>query len=223
VATDFVYDITFHNVHSNGNIDILDTGRAARGIEFFNMVGTSGSVYPDFQGASSGVWTDQRGVVYRKFENGVVHYTDPDGVLEIRGTDGATDRFQVDATGVKIGANDYIDTAWADYSVATPTAETGTFTSASSTGRQKPVGKTRHITQTVSIPTPGSATGYVQVDLPVAKKAGVNFNFTASSNQGYSIIAKTVNDTTLRLQRIDGSSPIVAGAVIEFSGTYETA
>jgi len=53
--------------------------------------------------------------------------------------------------------------------------------------------------------------------------AGTNFAFVGTSNQNYNLRVETVSDTAIRITKYDGTSLIVAGAVLTITGDYEAA
>jgi len=234
-AEAFNYDVQFHNLNVNGgDIIVEDTGRAATSIEFYDMVGTSGSAYPTFQGGSSGLVTDERGYSFRKFVNGKEIYTDPDGGIRFDGTvtvrNAGVAAVTTAPTGLTVAAGRELNVgavnvagAWTGYTPAAPTAETGTFTAVSATGRHMKNGRTVNVHVAVTMTTIGGAAGFVDVAAPFPKAAGYFPTFHGSSSIGKSLRVQMVNDTIIRIQHYDNTSAIGAGLVLYVDGVYESA
>lgn len=114
--------------------------------------------------------------------------------------------------------------AWTPY---TPTisATSGTFTSVTTSGRYRQVGKTVSFTAQVNITTVGTAASTVLLGLPVQAAAtpfqvvsGRDNGVSGKSLYGFIIGGQSVT----RVANYDVTSAIAAGAILTISGTYET-
>lgn len=112
-------------------------------------------------------------------------------------------------------------------STYTPTvgAQSGTWTTVSATGSYVQIGRLCFVQILIVMTTAGTASGYMTVTLPFSANSGIasqSFNgldtFAARATAGYVL----VNGTSLIFTRADGTSPIVAGDQIAFSGWYIT-
>lgn len=116
-------------------------------------------------------------------------------------------------------------TAWTPYT-PTITAQSGTFTSASATGRYKTIGKTCFIELTITITTVGSASGAIAATLPSGITAQSNAVLHGRDNgfSGYVIQGLILASATsiTNILTYSNSSDIGAGASIILSGVFET-
>ena len=114
--------------------------------------------------------------------------------------------------------------AWTDYT-PTLTANTGTFTSASATGRYAEVGPICLFKINITITTNGTAAGYINATLPITAAAqahtiqGIEVSSTGVSLNGY--IASGASGVAVR--KYDGTYPGANGYVLVLSGFYEVA
>lgn len=113
--------------------------------------------------------------------------------------------------------DDYEEGTW----TPTVTAQTGSFTTVSGTGRYQKIGNTVHFFVSVTITDAGTATGGAIFTLP----------FTASGNWAASGVEVAAVFTALTcavfgangvILSYDGTSPIAAGRVLYISGHYAT-
>lgn len=119
-------------------------------------------------------------------------------------------------------------TAWTAYT-PTITTDGGNFTTASTAGRYKLIGKTCFFEANVTVTTVGgSASGAVRLGLPVTAGAGAGgYGYTANgqrANDNHMVIS-VINAASAYAQTVmyDGTSPVTAGLVMVLSGQYETA
>jgi hypothetical protein len=106
----------------------------------------------------------------------------------------------------------------------TITANAGTFTSVSATGRYITIGKLVFISIQITITTNGTASGDIVATLPVAANARCVLNGTdqgSTGTQGYGYT--TSASANLHIQRHDANYWGVNGAVLSLSGFYEIA
>lgn len=110
-------------------------------------------------------------------------------------------------------------TAW------TPTisANAGTFTSVSATGRYSTVGKIVFVAFKVNIVTNGTASSYIKATLPSTPAAHGNIiHGKEIAINGKAQQAEVVSSsTTMILSQYDGGYAGADGAVLEYSGFYE--
>jgi hypothetical protein len=113
---------------------------------------------------------------------------------------------------------------WIAYT-PTITANSGTFTSVSATGRSLKVGKTVHFAIVVTITTNGTAAGDVRATLPagVIASGGMACG-RADGVSGKQLQGLLVGGTSqLRITNYDNSYPGANGEVLRVAGTYESA
>jgi len=115
-------------------------------------------------------------------------------------------------------------TAWTNYT-PTITPASGTFTSASATGRYKQIGKTVFIQVAVSITTNGTAAGNVRVTLPATVAA---FHHVLSGREnnvtGYALNAVVAASTNyMYITKYDNTYPGANGYALCVTGVYEAA
>lgn len=110
--------------------------------------------------------------------------------------------------------------AFSSFSPATPTAVSGTFTSASATIKYKQVCKLVFFRGTLTITTLGTAAIRALVQLPVASIPGAYHPASALNQTGFAAATSAVNwDTTSYLSI--GLTGVASGDTIHFSGYYE--
>jgi len=236
-AEAYNYDIEFYNLNVNGG-DILveDTGRAAHGIEFYNMVGTSGSSYPTFQGTSSGIVTDERGYSTRRFTNGRETYTDPAGDIRYDSTvtvrNAGVAAVTAAPAGLTVAAGRELNVggtniagAWTTFTAAAPTSETGAFTTVSAAGKHLKSGRTVDLYIEIPIGSAGTATGFVDVVAPFPKQSATSYFpvLGGTSGSGKNLRAQFVNDSTIRITHYDNTTAIITGVTLYVDGRYEAA
>lgn len=117
-------------------------------------------------------------------------------------------------------AGNLTPTAWTVYT-PTVTAQSGTFTSVSATGRYIVIGKTVHVKIVVAITTAGSASGAVIATLPVTSYNGTEILAGRETNVSGIMLQGIVNSTNMYVFGYGNSSPISSGAGLNISGTYE--
>lgn len=114
---------------------------------------------------------------------------------------------------------------WTDYSPTT-TANSGTFTSQTTTGRYKQIGKTVFFKVLVNITTNGTAAGFIITTLPTNFKAGSTsvFPIIISGGVGGSATILTAGPgNTIGLFKYDGTYPGASAVGVYVSGSYEAA
>lgn len=113
-------------------------------------------------------------------------------------------------------------TAWTSYT-PTLTAGSGSYTSATATGKYKAIGKTIFVTITVSITTNGTAASYIGVTLPFISNNITNLLGRELAVNG-NIVVGTVYAATSLVQIVNGSNayPGATGALINIFGVYES-
>lgn len=108
------------------------------------------------------------------------------------------------------------------YTPAT-TAQTGTITTQSSSGRYQRHGKLVEFRARVTITTAGTGAGQLIIPLPVPARAGTTFPMTAmAGNSAQPLFAITLGDNLL-VTGAGGGTVIANGADIFVSGSYEAA
>lgn len=134
--------------------------------------------------------------------------------------DGTTGTLLQDS-GIATSTITNMTSAWTSY---TPTmaAGSGTFTSASATGRYKQIGKTVFVQIVATITTVGTASGFVSVTLPVTPNGWAVFTGKEGAVNGKAFGGSTNGSATLQLTNYDNTSPIVASAVLIVEGVYES-
>lgn len=111
---------------------------------------------------------------------------------------------------------------WTAYT-ETVTAAAGAFTTVAGAGRYLKSGKTVLFTFTVTITTNGTASGAINVSLPVAAQAAT-FNFSGREiTNGALAMIWTPDTTSLRIRKYDNTYLGADGDVITISGSYEAA
>lgn len=116
------------------------------------------------------------------------------------------------------------EAAWTAYT-PTITASSGTFTSVAATGRYLSIGKTIHISVTITITTNGTAAGFVKATLPATVGAG-NYVIAGRGNaaSGNMLMGRLLaSSTTLDVFNYNNSYPGNNGEVLMLSGVYESA
>ena len=124
------------------------------------------------------------------------------------------------------GGTNYTGGAWTT-ATPTPTPGSGSFTTASATTRWLQIGKIVFFQVTVVITTVGTASGRVDVPLPVAPVAanafylaGMEVNSTGFMLKG---LISTASGGTVQITNYDNTSAIGAGRSLNLSGVYEAA
>ncbi len=115
-------------------------------------------------------------------------------------------------------------TAWTTYT-PTITSTAGTFTTTSSSGRWKQIGKTVFISVAVTITTVGSATGFILATLPVNNNASTTAHLVGreAAVGGKTFIGKIASNQAELIFYDNTATSTVAGGVFQFSGVYEAA
>lgn len=116
-----------------------------------------------------------------------------------------------------------LQSAWAAWT-PTVTAESGTFTSASGSGRYQQIGKTILWSASLTITTAGTGAGGVKFTLPVAAHASAAH---IGSGRESAVTGVTIwvimNGVNGFIYRYDNASIIGSGRTIVASGSYEAA
>ena len=110
-------------------------------------------------------------------------------------------------------------TAWTTYT-PTPSCGTGTFTSASATGRYKQIGKTVFVQAALTVTTNGTCAGNMRMSLPLTSNGNAYAlsmfdNISASTG---SAVAST-DATTIRMFTVAGAYPTGFNPIV--TGVYE--
>jgi hypothetical protein len=118
---------------------------------------------------------------------------------------------------------DLADGTWTAY---TPTvfAGSGTFTSASATGRYSIIGKTVFFEVAISITTNGTAATFVGINTP-PNTVAVTSNIIGCGRDilgAGKMLQMFINGTTAGIVNYDNTYPGSSGAQISVSGTFET-
>ena len=151
------------------------------------------------------------------FTFGTNQITTPSGVnLTVNGT--------VNATGYSVGGTSFTG-AWSQ-TTPTPTATTGTITTASSIVRVNVIGKTAFVSLSVAITTAGTGSGALRVALPFTSSSSLP-SYTSLSCFSYSSTLLYLgeigsNSSTVLIYQNNGTSPIVNGLGMVCSGVVET-
>lgn len=118
-------------------------------------------------------------------------------------------------------------TAWTSYT-PTVTASAGTFTTVSATGKYKKIGRVVHYNIKVTITTVGTASGQVWATLPFTAESastifpvGVGYE-SAATGIFLAGFIPWYAPTQVYITKLDGTSAIVAGYVLNMCGTYES-
>lgn len=111
--------------------------------------------------------------------------------------------------------------AWTAYT-PTVTAGTGTFTTASATGRWQKIGKTVTGSVKVTITTNGTAAGYVRVTTPIAVRDNYSCLGRETAVNGNFLFCNAQSGGDFIIMLATGAYPGADGAVLEFTFTYET-
>jgi hypothetical protein len=110
------------------------------------------------------------------------------------------------------------------------TANTGTFTTVSASGRFQRIGKTASFMLEIDIVAVGTAAGTIFATLPVKANASLPSAFQVCSGREVSVTGKAVSGTTgnpdanhIDIVFYDGSFPGASGNKIVLGGSYEAA
>jgi hypothetical protein len=120
--------------------------------------------------------------------------------------------------------NSYLPQAWTPYT-PTITAGSGTFTTASGSGRYIRIGTTVHVSVVITITTVGSGSGAVGFTVPTLAQAA---NRQLGSGRvfaggGAMCQAYLVSTATAYVWKYDNTSVIGASVTLIVNGTYEAA
>lgn len=115
-------------------------------------------------------------------------------------------------------------TAWTTYT-PTVTAQTGTPTTVTATGRSKQIGKTIHAEMDVTVTTVGTAAAAMNVTLPLTaaafKYVGSAFEYTATGKSGAGFVKGDTAPTVIQVLNADGTTMWASGRGVAISITYE--
>ncbi|OMQ42826.1 hypothetical protein BKP54_21330 [Ensifer sp. 1H6] len=113
--------------------------------------------------------------------------------------------------------------AWDSYTPsATPAS--GTFTTATATGRYRVRGKSVEFSASLSITTNGTAAGGINISLPFQAAAGVGYALAADERAASGVLCRAsvaASGLTAQVFRYDNTYPGGNGAVIVISGVYQ--
>lgn len=131
------------------------------------------------------------------------------------------------ATATTINGVTIDNNAWSTYT-PTATAQTGTPTTVSATGRYKQIGKTVFASVRVTVTTVGTASGYMVVTLPVtgsssATGGGSSYEFSITGNGGITVMLGDNSTTTFRITNISAATYWVNGYIVSANVVYEAA
>lgn len=111
--------------------------------------------------------------------------------------------------------------AWSTF-VPTLSAGSGTFTSASATGRYKTLGKTTFITITITITTNGTAATYVRASLPNTSNTYCVLAGRGTQLSGNALVGQIdPSATAVLIFNYNNTYPGASGEVLVVSGVYE--
>jgi hypothetical protein len=112
---------------------------------------------------------------------------------------------------------------WTNYT-PTLTAGSGSFTSASVTGRYLKIGKLVHFTVGLSVTTVGTASSFFEISLPFTSGSVQNFAVAGrdSANGNAFIGVIDTGSTQLVIQEYNGGFGLVAGSSLNMTGFYES-
>jgi hypothetical protein len=114
-------------------------------------------------------------------------------------------------------------TSWTVYT-PTVTAQTGTFTTATASGRFKQIGKIVHFSAQIVITTNGTAADSVRATLPsTAQAANATFGAGRESSTGTLLLWFNQSTTIAQIVTTTGTYPGGNGRTLDISGTYEAA
>jgi hypothetical protein len=134
----------------------------------------------------------------------------------------------IDITGsVKINGTTAIDAlAWSTYT-PTVTAQVGTITTASATGRYKQIGKTVIAQVDVTITTAGTGSSSLQATLPVTAAsnnyAGSAYEYQNTGKSGACVIASALSTSLMNARDATGTTFIANTNKVVMTITYEAA
>jgi hypothetical protein len=124
------------------------------------------------------------------------------------------------ALSVAQGGTGDTGTAWTT-ATPTPTATSGTFTSASSIVAYKSIGKTVFCNGTITITTVGTGGGGIELQLPFTLKRAITFSGKENAVNGKVFGAGITTAGVIRLLNYDNTNPIAAGATFPFNFVAE--
>lgn len=144
-------------------------------------------------------------------------YTTADARLGVGADYGFLQALAAEATGLK-----WNDGSWTSYT-PTLTAASGTFTSATVTGRYIRVGKLVVVQQSVAVTTNGTAAGEARVTLPFTASSNINVGAGREVNVTGSMLQGEVNTTYIGWRNYDNSYPLGNSRTIFCTAAYEVA
>jgi hypothetical protein len=118
---------------------------------------------------------------------------------------------------------------WVTYAPGVPVSSVGAFTSATSTGRYKRLGKLVFVKVRISITTNGTAAGFTTIAMPftsvsIGATDGHIFAGQDTAVGGFMGVGKVANNSTnFSFTKYDGSYLGADGSNILFTGCYEAA
>lgn len=126
--------------------------------------------------------------------------------------------------GVAQGGTGDSGSAWTAYT-PTVTAQSGTFTSVTGTGRYKTIGKTTFVQIAVGITTNGTAGSWVIASLPNTAGSAVQILAGRATVLSTKMLQGQINGggTTVAILNYDNSYPGATGEQLVLSGVYESA
>lgn len=149
------------------------------------------------------------------------------GILTTAVTNTATNTTNIATNTTNIATNTASiaahEAAWTAYT-PTVSALAGTYTTSSASGKYLAIGKTVHLSVTVTITTVGTGT-FPQFTLPVAPSAiaAVVIHGWESGITAKSVYARGTSGSVVIASFYDATNPAASGAVLKLSGIYEAA
>ncbi len=118
----------------------------------------------------------------------------------------------------------FTSTLWVAYT-PTVSANVGTFSSVSATGRFAQTGKTVNFSIQVTITTNGTAADAVIATMPIVAQSANIFTFAGRENgvTGVGLVGFLITTSTIFIQRYDATYPGGDGRILAISGSYEAA
>lgn len=126
-------------------------------------------------------------------------------------------------TGLPVGGVAAV--AWATYT-PTVTAQTGTITTSSASGRFQQIGKTVFITVTCTITTAGTGSGNLTLTLPVNSNTSISIQVLRgieATTTGNDVRGLLTSGATMDIRDYKNAGVIVNAASVYLSGNYEAA
>jgi len=156
-------------------------------------------------------------------DNGKVQYTDVYWERASASLQKLTGGLQVTG-GIKMGSYQ-MEQGFTSYTPAAVTANSGTITTASVTGRYFRIGKTVWFMVNITVTTNGTGASYLKTSLPFTPKTGYGMvGSGANISSGWGVFCNwSAGSNVLNIRRADATYPITAdGQVVQCWGVFET-